>query len=148
MGQTFCWPIVCRGDSTTTRRTWSTIQQRSLDRPLLARDVGVEIREASCARRLAEDFADIDSMYSAYDNWHRGMIISRSASFPRRSSSDDRTQERGEGSSLGAIADERMFLPPQGGGVGVGGQRQGVPFFKTLLSNLGKNNQTYTVNED
>lgn len=112
---------------------------------------GVMVREASCARRLAEDFADIDSMYSAYDNWHRGMIISRSASFPRRSSSDERTQERGEGSSLGAIADERMFLSPptqqQGVGSGVV-QRQGMPFYKTLLSNLGKNNQTYTVNED
>lgn len=93
-----------------------------------------------------DDFNDIDSMYSAYDNWHRGMIISRSASatFPGRggsSSASDRMQERGEGSSLGTIADEKMFQP--------NGGRTAVPFYKTLLSNLStKSNQTYTVNEE
>lgn len=116
------------------------------------------------ASRLAQqkrldDFEDIDSMYSAYDNWHRGMIISRSASATISRGTSDRMQERGEGSSLGAIADEKMFLQSNGSGSGAGGRTAtasasatapagSVPFYKSLLSNLSKNNQTYTVNEE
>lgn len=102
-------------------------------------------------RRL-DDFEDLDSMYSAYDNWHRGMIISRSASattFNARAvntSNGDRLQERGEGSSLGTLADEKMFFQ---GPSKSNSSATAVPFYKTLLSNLGKNNQqTYTVNEE
>lgn len=96
-------------------------------------------------------------MYSAYDNWHRGMIISRSASATISRGTSDRMQERGEGSSLGAIADEKMFLQSNGSGSGAGGRiatasatapAGSVPFYKSLLSNLSKNNQTYTVNEE
>lgn len=104
-------------------------------------------------------------MYSAYDNWHRGMIISRSvsATFPRESSgsaaaaASNRSHERGEGGSAwGALADEEMFTkdvvvgePQQNQANGEGGRAVvGVPFYKTLLSNLSKNNQTYTVNEE
>lgn len=97
-------------------------------------------------RRL-DDFEDIDSMYSAYDNWHRGMMVSRSASDTCARPSD-RLLERGEGSCLGAIADEQMFLQSQTNGGGGSGGRAAVPFYKTLLSNLNKNNQTYTVNEE
>lgn len=101
-----------------------------------------------------EDFEDLDSMYSAYDNWHRGMMaVSRSASstYPssgrRDSDNRTRTMERGEGDSgWGTLADEQMFL---GGGSGrARAAGAAVPFYKTILSNLSnKNNQTYTVNE-
>lgn len=71
-----------------------------------------------------DDFEDIDSMYSAYDNWHRGMIVSRSAS----------------------------ATLPRNGGEGMedpeGNAGRAVPFYKTILSNISKNNQTYTVNEE
>ena len=168
VGKPFCWPIACqRGDSTTTRRTWSTIQQRSLDRPSFSpgKEGAVPASGDDAVQRRLEDFEDLDSMYSAYDNWHRGMIISRSASatFPRESSgsattgANSRSHERGEGGSAwGALADEEMFTkevvvgePQQNQANGGGGRAVvGVPFYKTLLSNLSKNNQTYTVNEE
>lgn len=97
-------------------------------------------------RKRMEDFEDLDSMYSAYDNWHRGMMsVSRSASsnYPSRDSdSRTRTMERGEGDSgCGAVADEQLFLNGSG-------RALAVPFYKSILSNLSnKNNQTYTVNE-
>lgn len=160
LGKSLCWPIACqRGDSTTTRRTWSTIHQRSLDGAILP---STSPGDASASRlaqqKRLDDFEDLDSMYSAYDNWHRGMIISRSASatFPRGSVShngSERMQERGEGNSLDAT-DEKMFLQissssvPKAYGRASGGAGAAVPFYKTLLSNLSKNNQTYTVNEE
>lgn len=158
LGKSLCWPIACqRGDSTTTRRTWSTIHQRSLDGAILPSPGDASASRLAQQKRL-DDFEDLDSMYSAYDNWHRGMIISRSASatFPRGSVShngSERMQERGEGNSLDAT-DEKMFFQissssvPKAYGRASGGAGATVPFYKTLLSNLSKNNQTYTVNEE
>lgn len=144
-----CWPIACqRGDSTTTRKTWSSIHQCGLSDPLNGFKVeDVEYfkndGQVSGGRRL-EDFEDIDSMYSTYDNWHRRIIISRSASasIPTRMNDNcAEAPERGEEKGLDAVTDGQMFLsqnPSTSGG------NVTVPFYKTILSNLSK--KTYTVN--